>query len=157
MAIDTRLCEILKLNELILEEELNRWKNQDVVQQYFERARYDLLNDEKDSHVAINIDLQSNYGFILKTKEHFTESDHKILYMYLYMNLKEYGYRLSSEKEGEMVLQASVKERVKGNQLFGTIRLIDKEYEIRVLVVPYNGAGYEEGAGREKLLEVLFY
>ncbi len=139
-----------------MNEELHKWKSTEYIAQYIEQVRLDLLEDNQASLVALSISLDRNYGFILKTKEQLNRDDHETLITYIVEQLKSYDYRVNREGAGEIMLQASVKARVHGKQLFGTTKVIDKGFEIRVLVTPYIDRFYEKASLRKELIELLF-
>lgn len=139
-----------------MNEELHKWKNAEHIAQYIEQVRLDLSQDNQASLVVKSIKLDGNYGFILLTKDRLSLEDHEKLKAYVISQLKEFGYRVNRTSEGEVLLQASVKERVKGNQLFGTTKIMDKGYELRILVSPYNDRSYEGKVGRGELIGLLF-
>lgn len=139
-----------------MEEKIHRWKSKDIVAQYLETIRLDLSENNEQSSIAFNIELDRNYGFIVKTAGTLSDVDKVMFHEYIIQQLKEYGYTVNRKLEEETLLQASVRARVHGKQLFGTIKLVNKPFEVRVLVTPYIDSSYDEALKRRELLDVLF-
>ncbi len=133
-----------------------KWKSTEYITQFLEQLRLDLLENNQASTVGLNISLDRNYGFIVKTRDNLNKEDHLQLKEYMVDQLKSHGYKVNREVGEEILLQASVRARVNGNQLFGTTKLIDKGYEIRILVTPYNDRYYGEVSEKRELVDLLF-
>lgn len=133
------------------------WHKQEFIQQYFERLREAFSDDEKNSPTIVEtVELDHNYAIILLTDKALNENDVEHLITYIIDRLKIYGYQLNSSSADDYTLQASVRNRVSGIQLFGTIKIVKKKNELRLLVTPYNDRQYERPLNRFKLMEVLF-
>jgi hypothetical protein len=139
-----------------VEEKIYEWKSNDHIIQFLEQVRLDLLQNNQASLVAINVTLERNYGFIIATKNNLPPKDHDFFIEFLRFQLTEFGYRVNRELGTEILLQASVKSRVHGKQLFGTIKIINKGFELRILVTPYVDKGYNKAMLRKDLIDVLF-
>ncbi len=139
-----------------MEEYLYKWKSTDHIGQFMEQLRLDLLEDNQASTIVLRVSLDRNYGFVFKTKNYLTVEDRTTFLDYLNATLIEFGYRLVRGDGQESIFQASVRSRVNGNQLFGTIKVMDLAYEIRLLVTPYNDRSYSQALKEKELIDVLF-
>ena len=139
-----------------MNEEIYNWKNKEHIAQYLEQARLDLLEDNQASLVVKEVSLADNYGFILLAADQLNIADKEFLKQYIVGQLKEYGYKINRENKEEIIMQASVRERIKGNQLFGTTKIIDKGYELRILVSPYKDRSYAKVLDKKELIDLLF-
>lgn len=132
------------------------WYKQEFIQHYFERLLKAFTDDERNvPKILETIELGHNYGIIFLTENALNEQDRKYFIKYLISRLKDYGYQMTSSTETEFILQASVRKRVSGIQLFGTVKIVEMNNEVRVLVTPYNDRQYESPLNRFKLMEVL--
>lgn len=133
------------------------WYKQAFIQQYFERLRQAFTDDERNvPKILETVELNHNYAIIFLTSLTLNELDKKHFGEYLVDRLKSYGYQVTSTSGKEIILQASVRNRVSGIQLFGTIKLVEEKSELRLLVTPYNDRQYERPLNRFKLMEILF-
>jgi len=78
-----------------VEESLYLWKSEIRVTQFIEQVRKDLSEYNDKSSVAVNLFLDRNYGFIVKTAEVLNESDHNLLYDFFVQQLVDIGYKVN--------------------------------------------------------------
>lgn len=134
----------------------NEWLERPFARQYTERLLQELTGELTDSTSFIEeIALQQNYGFIIKTAEVLTAIDVTLLMEYFVRQLIAVGYTESKRSANQINMQASVRNRVNGIQLYGNIKIVRKSSELRILVTPYTDRQYKEAIDKLELMNVL--
>ena len=135
--------------------DFSTWRSSSLISQYF-NSLLEFSEDESLNKLVTEIQLGSNYGFVLRMKDLLTIQDQGFFSQFILEQLKSIGYQINQSANGKHHLQASVKERVAGNQLYGTIRIIEKKDEIQMLITPYSDRQYNIAGNRKELFRFLF-
>ena len=130
------------------EENFEDWLMKKPVQDYLELSLEEALNpySSNPTNIVTEINFDNNYGYLFKTIGFLNPEDKMQLVNYFVYALKEEGYKLVNKNSENypITLQACVKQRVHGEQLYGTIKIFSEPGEIRVLVTPFNDHQYNE-------------
>lgn len=141
-----------------MEGQLSKWYEEPYVRQYFEKIKEQFFIEHtiQSEKLIESIEYGNNFGLIIFTKDVLKNKEIEFLKSHFIEQLLSIGYVIKSGNEKEFKLQASLKARINGLQLFGNISILTFPAELQILIKPYSGFEYNQALDREELVHLLF-